>query len=262
MKQKLPLYLGVFLCICFRSHAQEEFIEPPARSLTRVHFQQLTGGVILLHGQLMGYPDTLNFILDTGSGAFPLDSTTADYLKLKPVPTDRTIRGIAGIRQVSFVYHQKLRLGNLDIDSLDFHINDYEILNAVYGERIDGIIGFSVLSRYIFKINYDSLFFDIYSKGTMKYPRGGYLLKPLISTLPVQAARVKDEKTLGGRFLFDIGAGLNMMLSKDFVEDSSLLMKKRKTYFKEAEGLGGKIDMQLTVIKEVKVGPYKFRNVP
>jgi hypothetical protein len=210
----------------------------------------------------MGYPDTLNFILDTGSGGISLDSTTAEYLKIKSFPTDRTIRGIAGIRQVSFIYNQKLRVGTLNIDSLNFHINNYEILNAVYGERIDGIIGFSVLSRYIFKINYDSLFFDIYSKGTMKYPRGGYLLKPLISTLPVQTGRVKDEKTLGGRFLFDIGAGLNMMLSKDFVEDSSFLSKKRKLYFKEAEGLGGKIDMQLTVIKEVKVGPYKFRNVP
>jgi hypothetical protein len=262
MKRKLPLYFVFFFSICIESYCQEEFIEPPSKYLTRIHFQQLTGGVILLQGQLMGYPDTLNFILDTGSGGISLDSTTADYLKLKPVPTDRTIRGIAGIRQVSFVYNQKLRLGNLDIDSLDFHINDYEILDAVYGERIDGIIGFSVLSRYIFEINYDSLFFDIYSRGTMKYPRGGYLLKPLIATLPVQAARVKDEKTLGGRFLFDIGAGLNMMISKDFAEDSSLLMKKRKLYYKEAEGLGGKIDMQLTVIKEVKVGPYKFRNVP
>jgi hypothetical protein len=262
MKRKLPIFFVFFLSIWFGSRAQEEFIEPPAKFLTRLGFHQLTGGVILLTGQLIGYPDTLNFILDTGSGGISLDSTTADYLKIKSIPTDRTIRGIAGIRQVSFVYNQKLRLGNLNIDSLNFHINDYEILNAVYGERIDGIIGFSVLSRYIFKINYDSSFLDIYSKGTMKYPRGGYLLKPLIATLPVQAARVKDEKTIGGRFLFDIGAGLNMMLSKDFVEDSSFLNKKRKMYVKEAEGLGGKIDMQLTVIKEVKVGPYKFRNVP
>jgi membrane-associated protease RseP (regulator of RpoE activity) len=53
-----------------------------------------------------------------------------------------------------------------------------------------------------------------------------------------------------------------MMLSQDFIEDSMLLNKKRKLYFKEAEGLGGKIDMQMTVIKEVKIGPYRFRNVP
>lgn len=33
-------------------------------------------------------------------------------------------------------------------------------------------------------------------------------------------------------------------------------------YAKEAEGLGGKVDMAMTVIKEVKLGPYKFKNVP
>src|SRR6185369_9063871 len=173
MKRKLPLYLGFYLCICFRSHAQEEFIEPPAKHLTRVHFQQLTGGVILLHGQLLGYPDTLNFILDTGSGGISLDSTTAATLKLSPTPSDRTIRGIAGIRLVSFVNNEKLKLGGLTIDSLDFHINNYDILTAVYGERIDGIIGYSVLKRFIFKIDYDSSRIDIYSKGTFKYPRGG-----------------------------------------------------------------------------------------
>src|SRR5215471_2939541 len=83
--------------------AQEEFIEPPSRFLTSIHFVQLTGGVILMHGQLVGYPDTLNFLLDTGSGGISLDSSTASYLQLKPVPSDRTIRGIAGIRNVSFV---------------------------------------------------------------------------------------------------------------------------------------------------------------
>jgi membrane-associated protease RseP (regulator of RpoE activity) len=52
------------------------------------------------------------------------------------------------------------------------------------------------------------------------------------------------------------------MLSSDFVNDSAVLHRKRKLYTKEAEGLGGKIDMQMTVIKEIKLGPYKFRNIP
>jgi membrane-associated protease RseP (regulator of RpoE activity) len=52
------------------------------------------------------------------------------------------------------------------------------------------------------------------------------------------------------------------MLTTDFIDDSMLLDKKRKKYIKEAEGLGGKIDMQVTVIKEFRLGPYRFRNVP
>jgi aspartyl protease/PDZ domain-containing protein len=262
MSKRLLLYISLSIAFCNTLAAQEEFIEPAAKYLTRLHFTQLTGGVILLQGHFGNFPDTMNFILDTGSGGISLDSTTASQLKLTPTPSDKTIRGIAGIRLVSFVNNEKLTLGNLTIDSLDFHINNYDILTAVYGERIDGIIGYSVLRRFIFKIDYDSSRIDIYSKGTFKYPKGGYMFRPLIATLPIQTARVKDEKTIQTRFLYDIGAGLCMMLSEDFIQDSMLLNKKRKLYYKEAEGLGGKIDMQMTVIKELKFGPYRFRNVP
>ena len=48
-------------------------------------------------------------------------------------------------------------MGGLTIDSLDFHVNDYDILSSVYGDRIDGIIGYSFFSRYIVKIDYDSI---------------------------------------------------------------------------------------------------------
>src|SRR6185503_4967686 len=242
--------------------AQEEFIEPPSRLITRIPFTQLTGGVVILKALLDNFPDTLNFILDSGSSGISLDSTTAEFLKLKPQPSDRTIRGIAGIKKVGFLYKRKLIFPRLTIDSLDFHVNDYSILTTVYGEQIDGIIGYSVLSRYIVKIDYDSLKLDFCSRGTLRYPRGGFLLKPIMSTLPVNFARVKDGRTITARFLHDIGAGVCLMLSKDFAEDSTILNKKRKLWAKEGEGVGGKIDMHLTVIKELKLGPYRFRNVP
>jgi hypothetical protein len=99
--------------------------------------------------------------------------------------SDRTIRGIAGIRLVRFSYNMKLHLPKLTVDSLNFHINDYEVLTSSYGEKIDGIIGYSFLSRYIVKIDYDSLRIFVYSKGTMKYPRGGFLIRPLLINIPV-----------------------------------------------------------------------------
>jgi len=242
--------------------AQEEFIDPPSRHLATMSFVQLTGGIILMQATLNNFPDTLNFVLDTGSSGISLDSTTVQYFGLKPVPTERTIRGIAGIHKVSFLYNQQLHFPGITVNNLDFHVNDYSILTAVYGERIDGIIGYSILSRYIMKVNYDSMRVSFWSKGTIRYPRGGYLLKPSINQLVSQPLRVKDEKAVNSRFLYDMGAGLCLLLTKDFVKDSALLRKKRKRYVKEGEGLGGKIDMELMVITEVKVGPYRFRNVP
>ena len=53
-----------------------------------------------------------------------------------------------------------------------------------------------------------------------------------------------------------------MLMTRYFIADSPFIDNKKKRWTKEGEGLGGKIDMELTVIKEVKVGPYRFRNVP
>lgn len=259
--KRIPVII-LFLFVISRMPAQEQFVDPPARHLTTFGFRQLSGGVILLNALFADYKDTLNFILDTGSGGISLDSATVHYFGIKPTPSDLTILGIAGIRKVSFVYNQKLRLPGLTIDSLNFHINDYGILTAVYGEKIDGIIGYSVLSRYIFQINYDSLRIHVYSNGRIKYPRGGWLYEPILKTLPVQTARLRDASVVNTRLLFDIGAGLCLMLNRDFVEDSSLLNKKRVFYAKEAEGIGGKVDMSLTVIREIRIGPYKFKNIP
>ena len=260
-RRKLKVIIILLLSVSF-AKAQEEFIEPSSKTLTTIPFVQLTGGVVILQAQLDDFPDTLNFILDSGSSGISLDSTTVAYFKLTPEASDRTIRGIAGIKKVGFLYNRKLKFPNLTVDSLNFHVNDYSVLTSVYGEQIDGIIGFSLLSRYIIKIDYDSLKINICSRGTIKYPRGGFLFKPIISTLPVQFGRIKDEGTFQARFLHDIGAGVCLMLSQDFVNDSALIQKKRKLWPKDGEGIGGKVSMNLTIVKEFKLGPYRFRNVP
>lgn len=253
----------IFAASCQYAEAQEEFIPPPSRLLSSFPFRVLTGGIITIKALVGNYPDTLNFIFDTGSGGISLDSATSIQLKIPTELSDKTIRGIAGIRKVSFAYNQTLRLPNLRVDSLNFHISDYDILSSAYGEKIDGIIGFSFLTRYIVKINYDSSKIEVFSNGTLKYPKGGFLLRPIFAGLPVQSARVRDAADILARFYFDTGAGLCLLLSSDFVSDSALFNpKKKKPVFTPAEGLGGKIVMQLTTVKDFRLGPFHFRNVP
>lgn len=243
--------------------AQEEFIPPPAKLIAKFPFKLLTGGIITLKARLSNFPDTLNFILDTGSGGISLDSATASYLKVQTTLSDRTIRGIAGVRRVYFSYRQTLHMpDNLDVENLDFHINDYDVLTSAYGEKIDGIIGLSFLARYIVAVDYDSLKISVYTKGSIKYPRGGFLLKPLINTIPILNANIRDNRPLTSRFYFDTGAGMCLLLSADFVSDSNFIKPKRKWYATQAEGLGGKAPMKQGVIKQVQVGPFRFRNVP
>lgn len=242
--------------------AQEEFVQSPAKLLTSFPFRQFSGGVILIKARINDIKDSLNFILDTGSGGISLDSQTVDALKLPVRPSDKTIRGIAGIRKVSFAYNNTLQLPGLTVDSLNFHINDYDILASVYGERVDGIIGYSFLSRYIVRIDYDSLKIYVYSRGSMKYPKGGYLLRPLLVNLLIQTARISDQEDRMARFYFDTGAGLCLLLSNDFVQDSTLFSSRRKKVITQVEGLGGKKQMMLTTVRDFRLGPYKFKRVP
>src|SRR4051812_42272894 len=174
-----PLLTAIgLLCICVTGVSQEEFVPPQAVLLTKIRFTHLSGGVVIVKAQLDNYPDTLNFVFDTGSGGISLDSLTVNYLQLPTVKTEKTIRGIAGIKTVDFTLDHVLKLPGLETQHLDFHINDYELLTSVYGVRIDGIIGYSFFRRYIVRLDYDNLFIEVYSPGSYKYPRGGYLLKP------------------------------------------------------------------------------------
>jgi len=243
-------------------NAQETFVQPAAKLLTTFPVTVFTGGVILVKARLDNFPDSLSFVLDTGSGGISLDSTTCVRLGLTPVASDKTIVGIAAIRQVKFLYNETLHIPGLTVDSLNFHVNDYDILSSVYGEKIDGIIGYSFFSRYIVKINYDSMRVQVYSNGSFRYPKGGYMIRPLIPNLPIINAEAVDARKVNARFYFDTGAGLCALFSTDFVTDSGLLDSRRKYYMTQAQGLGGKASMRLTTIKELKLGPYRFHRVP
>lgn len=259
-------YIYVMMILAFQpmgGNAQELFVEPPSTFIASFSFRMLNGGVILVSAGVNDYADSLNFILDTGSGGISLDSATVAHLGIPTTPSEKTIKGIGGIRKVSFLNNATLRLSGLAVENLNFHVNDYEILTSVYGIKIDGIIGYSFFSRYIVNINYDFLQINVFSKGEYKYPSGGFMLYPMFTALPMQSLQFTDNRKFTQRFYLDTGAGLNFLLSESYLNDSAVLKKRRKPpVVTQAEGVGGKMSMRLTTIKQLKVGPYRFRWVP
>src|SRR3954462_5692118 len=179
------------------NYAQQNLEETrQVKHITTMPFNMLTGGIVIIQATLDSIPDSLNFILDTGSGGISLDSATCSDLGIKLQHSNRTIRGIAGIRTVDFAYGHTLRMPGLSVDKLDFHVNDYDILTSVYGVKIDGIIGYSFLRHYIVKIDYDKMEMEVLTPGTIKYPHSGTLLKPRFSTLAMQDLYVRDAKAV------------------------------------------------------------------
>ncbi|MEO6757025.1 MAG: aspartyl protease family protein [Ginsengibacter sp.] len=257
-------YLYFILLIFFSStlRGQEIYFPKPAKFITQIPFIQLTGGVILLQARLNNIETPLNFILDTGSGAISLDSATVEEFKIEHIPSGRIVGGIAGMREVDYALHNSLILPQLRVDSLDFFINDYSILTSVYGIKIDGIIGYSFLRRYIVKINFDSSYLQVYEPGNIRYPPGGAILRPIFSALPILRLYANDQRSIESNFYFDTGAGLSFLITSQFEKDSLLLKKNRKPVYIQVQGLGGKKQMRLTIINNLQIGPYKFRRVP
>ncbi len=224
-------------------------------------FRVLEGGVIIFKATIDDHPDSLTFILDTGNGGISLDSTTVSYLGLSVQTSDRILRGIGSMKKLSYTYDRTLKFPGLSTEHLDFHINDYELLTGANGLKIDGIVGYSLLKKYIVHIDFDNQLFEFYRKGKVKYPRSGVFIKRAISGIPIFNAGIEDENKCNANFYFDTGAGLCLLLSDKFENDSSIFKEGKKVIYTQAEGIG-KQKMRLTTVKKVRIGHYTFKKVP
>ena len=249
------LLLTLFLCQANAANTQPT-------PLTRTPFLQVTGGVVIIQAQLAPFSDTLQFIFDTGSSGISLDSATAHYLGLRPTFDGLLIRGIAGIREVPQLRNQSLTIGSLRTDSLTFYINDYSVLTSIYGVRIDGVIGYSLLSRYIVSIDYEKQYIEWFAPGPYPYPRKGTLLRPSINKLPAHPFLIQELQAKSYPLLIDIGAGLNMLFSERFAKEAGVLDPNRKSWVTSGEGIGGQIELRLTLLKNLRIGPYRFKKIP
>ncbi|SFW41732.1 aspartyl protease family protein [Chitinophaga sancti] len=240
--------------------------EAEGRLICHFPFRQYYGGVVVILAQLKGFSDTLQFILDTGSAGISLDTSTCVRLGIALTPSERVVRGVGGSKRVDFAMNRTLVLPELEVDSLNFHVNNYELISQVYGLQVDGIIGYSLLSRYNVLIDYNAEEVRLYTKGKFTYPKGGTLLHPTLTNIPIVNAQLRNGKTQrDSRYYFDTGAGMCLLFSKQYVTDSTILStrkKQRKVIQTEAQGLGGKMTMDVTTIGEFKIGNFSFRNVP
>ena len=127
---------NLFLSIFFFSGFAQELLKPlpAAKFITRFSFKQYSGGVMVVKAQFGNIADSLNFILDTGSGGISLDSATCTDLKIPITPTDTVITGMGDSHKVSFIFNQTLNFKGLTVNNLNFHVNNYEVLTSVFEE--------------------------------------------------------------------------------------------------------------------------------
>src|ERR1700743_407351 len=81
VRRSLLLLITAITSLTGALGAQEAFVQPASKFITKFPFTVFQGGVILLKARLGNFPDSLNFILDTGSGGISLGSGTCERVE-------------------------------------------------------------------------------------------------------------------------------------------------------------------------------------
>jgi hypothetical protein len=103
---------------------------------------------------------------------------------------------------------------------------------------------------------------EVWQPGSINYPKEGYVLKTKANKLAAIDATFDDNRKIESKVYFDTGADMCFLLSDKFIKDSSILSNNKKMLLSGGEGLGGKKEMMLTTLDEIRIGPYSLKKVP
>jgi predicted aspartyl protease len=98
----------------------------------------------------------LSFVLDTGSTRTIIDRTLATALGLKANGTG-TLQGAgAGRIPIRFIRDVSIALPGVESRGYELSTADLRPLEASLGEKVDGILGYEVFSRFVVTVDYEA----------------------------------------------------------------------------------------------------------
>ncbi|CAM1366781.1 putative Retroviral aspartyl protease [Tenacibaculum litopenaei] len=209
----------------------------------------------------------LHFVFDTGATADVLDSIAAQKLGVKS-NFEQAVQGASG----SEVYHMATGhtlnyASGVTLDDTTFVLKDMSNLNQAFGVQIDGITGYSLLNKYVTKLDYEQSRLTLYKtieavdltgfkKVKFKFSEG--IPIPLV---PVEFT-LSSGLTFNGDVLFDSGAGMTLLVNSPFAKSHKLAKKAGRSLVKKSEGLGNEMTSEKIRIHSLKFGPYAFEAMP
>lgn len=167
----------------------------------------------------------LDFILDTGAGATFFDLNHAKALGLK-IGSAFSVRGAgAGTVAGGRVDGGEISLVGTGLKQPVSSAIDLSNLPSREGHRMDGILGYDFISRFVLAIDYVKQELRLYDPGSFQYSGPGTTVPvtffnnhPHINT----EVRLADGTAIPGRMIVDVGSASSLSLAKPFVDENHL----------------------------------------
>lgn len=224
---------------------------------------ELENDLILLKVYINDNIEARTFVFDTGATSDLLDSTTANKLGLKS-NYKKNVSGAGGEKSYDIVLNQRLTLqSKIEIDSTHLVLTDLTKLKDAFKKDFDGIIGYSLLKKYITKIDYENQKILLYNKienvDTIDYKAIPFEFG---NGIPIPqfdiSITLKNGESFTGKILFDSGAGLTLLINTPYNEKNKLSKKAGKSLISESENLHSKSIAEDIAIESMDIGGYKL----
>lgn len=224
---------------------------------------ELKNDLILLKVYINDDSEDKTFIFDTGATSDLLDSTTADKLGLK-ANYKQDVSGAGGAKSYDIILYQKLTLQNkIEIDSTHLVLTDLTRLKDRLERNFDGIIGYSLLKKYITKIDYENQKILLYNKieniDTKGYKTINFKFE---NGIPIPqfdiSITLRNGETYTDKILFDSGAGLTFLINTPYNENHKLSEKAGKSLISKSENLHGESISEDIAIQSMNIGGYEL----
>jgi hypothetical protein len=227
---------------------------------------ELKNGLILLDININDNTEANTFVFDTGATSDLLDSTTANKLGLE-ANYKQDVSGAGGTKSYDIILNQKYKLQNkIEINNTHLVLTDLTKLKERLERNFDGIIGYSLLKKYITKIDYENQKIFLYNKienvDTEGYKTINFEFE---NGIPIPqfdiSITMRNGETYTDKILFDSGAGLTLLINTPFSEIHKLSEKAGKSLISKSENLHGESISEDIAIQSMNLSGYELNDL-
>lgn len=229
--------------------------------VAEIPFELGDDGHIFLKVKVNNSNETLNFIFDTGATSDLLDPAIAKQYGLQP-DYQQDVQGAGSTTTYDVVLNQRLILSEkVIIDQTHLVLVDLGRLNEVADETFDGIIGYSLLKKYVVQFDYleqklllferlEDVLINGYEAISFEFGQG-----IPIPQFDIEFA-LNNGDSFRGKVFFDTGAALTLLMNSPFSQRNKIAEKAVKSLISKSDNLNKTSISEEVAIKSIKIGNF------
>lgn len=260
MKKGNIVFIFLFLIFCFKQLSAQN---KPGHRLETIPFL-FNGYQVLIPVNIDDKEDTLHFLFDTGCEVNILSSEAAQRLQLE----DKGESGISGWRKemtmVPQAHARSLQIGNITLPYPEFYIQNLGNV-TLNGISVDGVIGYSLLQRYIIKLDFQQKEMTFFRAGSFRYPPGGELLKVGMNyKTPAISASIftGNGQMFTSTYHVITGGNFGLLLNDEYVQKYKLNASLQTTGSVTRQDLLLPVTYTQCQVPVLQIGKNKLTHIP